>query len=113
MLKLTNTTDAQTFAVTTRDFASSTDATLIYKREGKEVETSVNVSLTKAGYFVNATAALTGLVEDAVYTFKITDNNTTLHKGEFFVSSQSVDAYSVNNNEYTTNTTTNDYIIFE
>lgn len=113
MLKITNTTDSQTFAVTTRDFTSNTDATLIYKQEGKEVETTVNVNLTKAGYFVNATAEFTGLVEDAVYTFRIADDNNTLHRGEFFVSSQDVSAYSVNNNQYTTNTTNNDYIIFE
>jgi hypothetical protein len=114
MLKLDNIETAQTFAITSRtNITSDVNAVIEYIEEGTELENTASAVLTSAGYYTAVSATFSGLNEDSVYTFTVKEGSNELHKGEFFVSSQSVDAYTINENQYTKNTTTNDYIIFE
>mgnify|MGYP003144214309 CR=1 FL=1 len=114
MLKLDNTEESQTFAITSRtSITEPLDVIIQYIEEGTEEATIVSAVLTKAGYYTSVDATFTGLNEDSVYTYKINEGANQLHKGEFFVSSQDTVSYKINDNNYVKNTTTNDYIIFE
>lgn len=112
MIKLNATDQPQTFPITTRDTLSSTlNVSLTYKREGEERENTVDASLTQMGYYTDATATFTDLIDGAVYVYSILDSDREIHRGEF-VSTNQID-YSVNNNTYTSNTTDNDFIILD
>lgn len=114
MVRLETTTDSQTFPLTTRVEVNSTmDAQITYRREGEESTVTVPVSLESGAYFVTATATFSDLEEGMTYIYTVDKDSKELHRGEFLASSDVTVDYSVNTGAYTTNSTSNDYIILD
>ena len=53
------------------------------------------------------------LKEGNFYTLEVKNGSEIVYKGKIFCTNQSISTYSVNNNEYTSYSSTNDYVTYE
>jgi hypothetical protein len=53
------------------------------------------------------------LVENRFYILTIKDGNQTVYKDKIFCTNQSLITFSVNNGQYVSNSTTNEFIVYE
>lgn len=110
MIVLTTSTSAQTFSFIPR-FENYT--TMSVTDELTNVTTSVAItSSTQTGY-ANTITATFGLVEGHTYTLLLNNGSTICHKDKIFCTDQTISDYSVNDGQYVSNVTTNEFIVYE
>jgi len=110
-------TNPQNFSFIPR---SKTYDTLILKDESTNIETQVTIdSSTSNDYYETITATfhttvpVFDLVEDRFYRLIIKNGTDIVYRDRIFVTNQVITNFNVNKNVYESNTSTNEFIIYE
>lgn len=99
----------QTFKIIPRTYAADT---LVLVNETTGEETSYAISITQTDYYAVITKTLT-LKEGNFYRMTVLNGSDIVYRDKVFCTNQTISSYSVNNNEFTTYTTDNEYITYE
>jgi hypothetical protein len=81
--------------------------------EQTNVTTTVAITSSTQGGYVNTITATFALVENHTYTLLLSTGSTICYKDKIFCTDQSISTFSVNNGQYTSNATTNTFIVYE
>lgn len=109
MIVLTTSTSAQTFSFIPRDIPTSMVIT------DDQTNTPVTVAITSQtqGNYVNTLTATFALEEGHFYDLVLYKNTEIVYKDRIFCTDQNIVSFSVNNGQYTSNTTSNTFIVYE
>ena len=110
MIVLTPSGSPQTFNFIPR---SNTYTLMQITDEQTNVTSNVTISSNTIGDYINTITATFALVEGHFYNLVIKNGGTTLFKDKVFCTAQTLSTYTVNNGQYVSNTTTNDFIVYE
>ena len=114
MIKLTTSTDAQTIKIIPRSYATS--VSMVFRDDSTNTSVTYTSSATTNKNYSVISQAL-ALKEGRFYDLTIKEGTNVIYKDKVFCTDQTVDQdtnnyYTVNQGEYTTETTyDNDYII--
>ena len=114
MIKLTTSTDAQTIKIIPRSYATS--VSMVFRDDSTNTSVTYTSSATTNKNYLVISQAL-ALKEGRFYDLTIKEGTNVIYKDKVFCTDQTVDQdtnnyYTVNQGEYTTETTyDNDYII--
>lgn len=110
MIILTTDTTPQTFVFIPRVLVFDTV-------EITDDQTNQTVAITPytftEGDYYNTLEAEFSLVENHFYNLVIKDGSTIVYRDRIFCTDQSVVTFSVNNGQYVSNSTTNEFIVYE
>ncbi len=110
MIILSTSTSDQTFVFIPRshdfDYVGITDD---QTNETVEIDTYTH---TEGDYYDTLEAEF-NLVENHYYDLVIKDGSTVVYKDRIFCTNQSIVQFSVNNGQYVSNSTTNEFIVYE
>ena len=81
--------------------------------EQTNVTTIINSYTFEAGDYWCSLSAIFNLKENHFYTIEIKNENTIVFRDKIFCTDQSTSSFSVNNAQYTSNNTTNTFIVYE
>lgn len=109
MIVLTTSTSAQTFSFIPRDIPTSMVIT------DDQTNTPVNIAITSQtqGGYINTLTATFALKEGHFYDVVLYKNTDIVYKDRIFCTDQNIVSFSVNNGQYTSNTTSNTFIVYE
>ncbi len=101
---------AQTFSFIPR---SQTYNALFITDDQTNTEVEVNIdSYSNGDYFDTITASF-DLTENHFYNLVIKNGSNVVHKDRIFCTNQPVATYSINNGQFTSRASNNEYIIYE
>jgi hypothetical protein len=81
--------------------------------EQTNVTTIINAYTFEAGDYWCRLSAIFNLKENHFYTIEIKDGSTIIFRDKIFCTDQSTSSFSVNNAQYTSNSTQNTFIVYE
>jgi hypothetical protein len=110
MIVLTPSTSPQTFSFIPRD---NTFNVMELTDEQTNVTTAVAITSSTTGDYINTITATFGLIEGHFYNLVLRVGTNIIYKDRIFCTAQSLVTFSVNNNQYVSNSTTNDFIVYE
>lgn len=110
MVILNKTTEPQTFSFIAR---SKVYDTLFIRDESTNTSIEVTIDSITLGDYVDTITAVFSLIEDRYYTLELRNGSNVVLKDKVFCTNQSVQSYSINNDAYTSNSTNNDFIVYE
>lgn len=110
MIVLQETNDPQTFSFIPR--SDSYDA-LFLTDDQTNVEIEVTIDDNVVGDYINTITATFDLIEGHFYNLVLKDGADVVYKDKVFCTNQPVVSFSVNNGQYVSNSTTNDFIVYE
>ena len=110
MIVLQETNDPQTFSFIPR--SDSYDA-LFLTDDQTNVEIEVTIDNNVVGDYINTITATFDLIEGHFYNLVLKDGSDVVYKDKVFCTNQPVVSFSVNNGQYVSNSTTNDFIVYE
>jgi len=110
MIILNKTTDPQTFSFIAR---SKVYDSLFITDESTNTTIEVAIDSNVSGDYVDTITSTFSLIEDRYYNLELRNGSDVVLKDKVFCTNQSVQSYSVNNDEYTSNNTNNDFIVYE
>lgn len=103
-------TGTQTFSFIPR--SQSYDA-LFLTDDQTNVEVQVTIDASTQGDYLDTITATFSLTEGHFYNLVVKDGSDVIFKDRVFCTNQPVVSFSVNNGQYTSNSTTNDFIVYE
>lgn len=107
---LTTSTSEQSLNVITR---SLTFDQLFLTDESTNVQTEVSInSIIDKGYYSEVNANFE-LVENRFYRVEIRNEGIIVYRGKLFCTDQSIVTFSVNNGQYVSHSTSNEFITYE
>tara|TARA_R100000329_G_scaffold141649_1_gene124606 strand:- start:481 stop:822 length:342 start_codon:yes stop_codon:yes gene_type:complete len=111
MIVLQSSGSSQTFSFIPRSYTSGNTYTVKVNNEStnKEVFSATTTSFSAVDYYYQYSNTFT-LVEDTFYTLEITEGSTLIFRDKIFCTNQTVSDFTVNQNQYTTNSTTNEFV---
>jgi hypothetical protein len=77
------------------------------------VPATIAITSQTSGNYVNTITAAFVLKEGHFYDLVLYKNTDIVYKDRIFCTDQNIVSFSVNNGEYTSNTTTNTFIVYE
>ena len=107
MIILQSSVSAQTFTFIPRTLAATS---MVVEDEAENTSVTTSITPTVSTYYLSVTETLT-LVEGRFYTLKVLNGSDVVYKDKIFCTNQTVADYSINNGEYTENTTSSEYVI--
>ena len=110
MIILQKTLDPQTFSFIAK---SKVYGSMYVRDESTNITTEVTIDTNTLGDYVDTISAIFSLEEGRYYTIELKNVLEVVFKGKIFCTNQSVQTYSVNNDTYVSNNTTNDFITYE
>ena len=110
MIVLTPSTSAQTFSFIPRN--TTYNVMQITDDQTNVTQTIAIITSTANDYFNTITALFT-LVDGHFYNLVLKNGSNILYKDRIFCTSQNIVTFSVNNGQYVSNVTTNDFIVYE
>jgi len=99
----------QTFPLITR---GGTLTDIVLKDEQTNVEIPLSYTITQGSYYT-IIQAIFNLVENHFYTLTCFNDSEIIYRDKVFCTDQPIVTFSVNNGQYTSNTTTNEFIVYE
>lgn len=109
MIVLKETASSQTFKIIPRSMNADT-LTLVNETTGEE--TIYNISITQLDYYAVIDEVL-DLKENNFYKLTVSNGSEIVYKDKVFCTNQVIENFTVNNNEYTSYSSDNDYITYE
>ena len=110
MIVLQEDSDAQTLKFIPRSYVTGSATVRIYD-ELRNTSTDYAVTLATVDYY-SSCSKIFALKEDNTYYLEVLDGSSNIiYTDKIYCTNQTVADYSINNGEYTKNTTTNSYII--
>ena len=85
---------------------------MIITNETTGVSTTYSISITQTDYYAVITKTVS-LKEDNFYNLTVKNGSDIVYKDRIFCTNQTLSDFSVNNSEYDTYSTDNDYISYE
>ena len=110
MIVLTTEITPQTFNLIPR--SSTFDLVQITDELTNKTVVIDTYTFTEGDYYSTFEAEF-NLVENRFYILTIKDGNQTVYKDKIFCTNQSLVTFSVNNGQYVSNSTTNEFIVYE
>lgn len=110
MIVLTTSTSAQTFSFIPRYENYTTMS--ITDEQTNHTQTIAITSSNQGGY-ANTITATFQLTEGHTYTLLLNNGNTICYKDKIFCTNQTISEYTVNDGQYTSHATTNEFIVYE
>lgn len=110
MIVLTPATTPQTFSCIPRD---NTFNVMQITDEQTNVTTTITITSRTTGNYIYTITASFALIEGHTYTLVLKFGNNIIYKDKVFCTAQPLVTFSVNNNQYVSNSTTNDFIVYE
>lgn len=110
MIVLTPSTSPQTFSCIPRD---NTFNVMEITDEQTNVTTTIAIASRTVGDYIYTITATFGLIEGHTYTLVLKYGTNIIYKDRIFCTAQPLVTFSVNNNQYVSNSTTNDFIVYE
>ena len=107
MIILQSSVSSQTFTFIPRTLAATS---MVVEDEAENTSVTTSITPTVSTYYLSVTETLT-LVEGRFYTLKVLNGSDVVYKDKIFCTNQTVSDYSINNGEYTENTTSSEYVI--
>lgn len=107
MIILEQSASPQTFKVIPRTLEATS---MVITDEAENTSVTINITPTIVSYYLSITETLT-LIDGRDYTVTIYNGADIVYKDKIFCTSQSAETYSINNGEYTENTTNNEFVI--
>ncbi len=107
MIILQSSVSSQTFTFIPRTLAATS---MVVEDEAENTSVTTSITPTVSTYYLSVTGTLT-LVEGRFYTLKVLNGSDVVYKDKIFCTNQTVADYSINNGEYTENTTSSEYVI--
>ncbi len=107
MIILQSSVSSQTFTFIPRTLAATS---MVVEDEAENTSVTTSITPTVSTYYLSVTETLT-LVEGRFYTLKVLNGSDVVYKDKIFCTNQTVADYSINNGEYTENTTSSEYVI--
>jgi len=107
LLKEINT--EQTFSFIPRELEATT---IVLRNETTGKEVSIEADFFLADYYLTTTSIF-DLKENTFYNLTIKNNDSIVYKDKVFCTNQSSDTYTVNQNQYVSNVTDNEFKIYE
>jgi len=92
-------------------YGSNADA-IVLRDEETNIETEINCTFSIDRYYV-ATSAIFPIKENKYYTLTILNGTDIVYRDKDFCTNQVIANYTINKNQYTQHTTSNEYKIFE
>jgi len=99
----------QTFPLITR---GGTLTDIVLKDEQTNVEIPLSYTTTQGSYYT-IIQSIFNLVENHFYTLTCFNDSEIIYRDKVFCTDQPIVTFSVNNGQYTSNTTTNEFIVYE
>lgn len=109
MIVLREDASAQTFKFIPRVYEADS-MTFTHEETGEVL--SYNITPTVTTYYLSVTK-IVALKEGHFYKFTVYDGTDVVYKDKVFCTNQTIEAFSINNNEYTQHSSDNDFIIYE
>jgi hypothetical protein len=109
MIVLTTSTSTQTFACIPR----SGILTMVITDDQTNTPVTVPVTQIASNDYVTYVSANFALKEGHFYDLQLLYNTDIVYKDRIFCTDQNIVTFSVNNGEYTSNTTSNTFIVYE
>jgi len=117
MIVLTPSGSQQTFYYVPRVLGqgvSEQPLTMVTTDEQTNTPVSTINHFYSVGNYVNSIQHTYALIEGHFYTLELKNsNNDVIYKDRIFCTAQPLVTFSVNNNQYVSNSTTNDFIVYE
>lgn len=116
MIILQETNNAQTIKVIPREYILNTTyaVNITSDSENKNVYSAdFTNQFTADRYWHEFSSIFTNLEQDNFYTIKITSPTREVFRGRIFCTNQTISDYSVNSGQYTTTTSTNEFVFYE
>jgi len=110
MVVLTPSGSPQTFSCIPRD--NTFDVMQITDEQTNITSTITIISRTVGDYIYTITASF-ALIEGHTYTLVLKFGTNIIFKDRIFCTAQPLVTFSVNNNQYVSNSTTNEFIVYE
>jgi hypothetical protein len=110
MIVLTPSTSPQTFNFIPRD---NTFNVMELTDDQTNITVAVAITSSTVGDYINTITATFGLIEGHFYNLVLRIGTNIIYKDRIFCTAQSLVTFSVNNNQYVSNSTTNDFIVYE
>jgi len=110
MIILQESNSAQTFSFVPR---STTYNTLTLTDEQTGVTSTVTITATATASYHQRIQATFAIKQNHFYTLEVKNNSDVVFKDKVFCTNQSIDTFSVNTSQYTSNSSNNDFIIYE
>ena len=110
MIVLTPSTSPQTFSCIPRD---NTFNVMQITDEQTNVTSTITITSITTGAYVYTITASFALIEGHTYNLVLKFGNNIIYKDKVFCTAQPLVTFSVNNNQYVSNSTTNDFIVYE
>jgi len=110
MILLTTDTDSQVFYCIPRN--NEIDG-LFITDEQTNVETEITIEAIIQGDYTTSVEASYELVENHFYKLELRNGTDVVFYGKVFCTNQNKVTFSVNNGTYQSNTTTNEFIVYE
>ena len=106
MIVLQETVSAQDFKIIPREYQADS---MTITNETTGASTTYAITTAIQGYYLTFSKAVT-LEENVFYNLTVLNGSDIVYKDRIFCTNQTVSTYTVNNNEFATNSTDNDYI---
>ena len=87
--------------------------TMILTDDQTNTPVTVTIDSSTQGDYVNTITATFNLIEGHFYDLVLKNGTDIVYKDRIFCTDQNIVNFSVNNGEYTSNTTANTYIVYE
>ena len=115
MIILQESSGSQTINFIPRSYTSGLTYTISITNELKGISAFSDsaTSFTLVDYYYTYSNTFTNLKQDNYYMLEIKQGTDVVFKDKIFVTNQTLSTYSVNNNEYTEQTSNNEFIIYE
>jgi hypothetical protein len=84
----------------------------VLRDEQKNTETETLATFTESLYYLK-TDVVFSLKEGRHYELTVKNGSDVVYRDRIFCTNQSVETYSINNNEYKEHTSTNEFIVYE
>ena len=107
---LTTSTDPQYLNIVPR---SVTFDEMFFTDESTNVTTQIQVNGTVDKVYYQRIEIECALVENRFYNIRLLNDGELVFRGRVFCTDQSVVSFSVNNGQYTSHSTTNEFIVYE
>ena len=110
MIVLTPSTSPQTFNFIPRD---NTFNVMELTDDQTNITVAVTITSSTVGDYINTITATFGLIEGHFYNLVLRVGTNIIYKDRILCTAQNLVTFSVNNNQYVSNSTTNDFIVYE
>jgi hypothetical protein len=109
MIILKKQTTAQSMTFIPRELEATT---IILRNETTNIETTIEAEFFLNDYYLTTTNIF-NLVENTFYNLTIKNGSNIIYKDKVFCTNQEVNDYTVNQNQYIANATTNEFKVYE